>query len=232
MALGVTPGDLEQFCRDGERSGVVQRVPNSSIIVSQCGHESLSRAVVQRLEDRSRDGKAVWADEASLVEETRSLAPEPVVRWLLAEQIQSGRIIRLNGQITSASAVRLSTSQQAVFTSILNRYDGERQAPNVAALPELENKPRKEIDSLIKLAVSQGMLVSLGNGWFLTQEVLEGLKTELRELFSERPELTVAMIRDHWGLTRKHAVPFLEYFDHSGFTSRCDNQRIAGPKLR
>ncbi len=230
--LGIAQHDLQQLCRDGDRSGAIQRVPGSSIIVSQAGRESLSNIIVQRLESRSGDGTAGWTDDASLVEETRSLAPEPVIRWLLEEQIRSGRIIRLNRQIIAASAVSLSTSQQAAFTSLLNRYHGARQPPNAAALPELENKPRKETDSLIKLAVSQGMLVSLGSGWFLTQDVLESLKRELRELFLEQPELTVAIIRDHWRLTRKHAVPFLEYFDNSGFTRRSENLRTAGSQLK
>ena len=229
--IGMTRSDLEQLCLNGERNGTIQRVPDSSIVVSKRGRELLSDTLVQRLEGRSHDGKAVWTDDASLVEETRSLAPEPVIRWLLEEQIRSGRIIRLNRQITAASAVSLLPSQQAVFTSLLNRYNGERQPPTMAALAELENKSRKEIDSLIKLAVSESMLVNLGGGWCLTQVVLDELKRELRELFSEQSELTVAMIRDRWGLTRKHVVPFLEYFDKMGVTSRSDNQRTAGPKL-
>ncbi len=200
-------------------------------MVSSEGSEWLRRQLVQRLEGRTRDGKTEWIDDASLVEEVRSLAPEPVIRWLLEELIQDGRLIRLNRQITAASAMSLSSSQQALFGRLLNRYDGERRPPNVSALSELENKPRKEIDSLIKLAVSQGMLVSLGGGWFLTNEVLELLRQELRELFARQPELTVAMIRDHWGLTRKHAVPFLEYFDRAGLTRRTGDVRTAGPQL-
>jgi hypothetical protein len=82
----------------------------------------------------------------------------------------------------------LSTSQQALFSSLLNRFDGERQPPNASALPELEQKPRKETDSLIKLAVSQGMLVNLGDGWFLSPSVVKELKSELRVLFAEKNE--------------------------------------------
>lgn len=229
--LGITPQELQQLCRDGERSGKIQHVSDSSIVVSRAGRESLGQIIVQRLENRSQDGMAAWTDEASLVEETRSLAPEPVIRWLLEGLITSGHIIRLNRQITAASAVNLSVAQRALLTNLLNRYQEERQPPKASALPELEKKTRTETDSLIKLAVSQGMLVSLGSGWFLTREVLETLKRELHELFSKQPELTVANIRDHWGLTRKHAVPFLEYFDDSGFTRRAGNLRTAGPQL-
>ena len=229
--LGISQDVLEQCCHDGVRSGSIHRVPKSRIVISESGRKSISDNIIQRLHGRSQDGKAVWTDDASLVQETRALAPKPVVRWLLEELVTAGHIIRLNRQITAASAMSLSTSQQAVFGSLLNRYDGERQPPNAAALPELEKKPRKETDSLIKLAVSQGMLLNLGDGWFLTPPVVEEFKAELRLLFCEKAERTIAEIRDHWGLTRKHVVPFLESFDKLGFTRRSDNHRTAGPKL-
>ncbi|MCH2209914.1 MAG: selenocysteine-specific translation elongation factor [Fuerstiella sp.] len=231
MDMGITSETLDEHYRAGQQNGTIYGVPKSSVVVSGKGRESLSRAIIQRLEGRSRDGRAVWTDEASLTDELRALAPEVVIRWLLDEQINSGQVIRLNRQITAASALNLSTSQQQVLTRLLNRYQEERRPPNASGLPELENKPRKELDSLIKLAVSQGMLLNLGGGWFLTPAVVEELKQQLRELFSVRSELTVAEIRDHWGLTRKHAVPFLEYFDSSGFTCRNDNHRTAGPGL-
>ncbi|MCH2200415.1 MAG: selenocysteine-specific translation elongation factor [Fuerstiella sp.] len=231
MDMGITSTALKEYCRDGEQNGTIYRVPESSIVVSSRGRESLSRAIVQRLEARSQDGKAVWTDEASLRDELHEVAPDAMIRWLLQEQINLGHVIQLNRQITAASAMNLSMSQQLIFTRLLKRYHEERRPPNAAGLSELENKPRKELDSLIKLAVSQGMLLNLGGGWFLTPAVVEDLKQQLRELFSVRSELTVAAIRDHWGLTRKHVVPFLEYFDSSGFTCRTDNHRTAGPNL-
>lgn len=230
--VGLSGAALEQARRAGVKSGAMVAVPDSSLLMSRLGQERLDEVIVQRLEGRSRDGKAEWTDVASLVEELRGQAPEELIRWRVEEQIRSGQLIRLNRQITSASAMSLSTSQQELFTSLLNRYDGERQPVNASALPELEGKARKDVDSLLKLAVSGGMLVNLGGGWFLTGDVLELLKQELRELLSEQPELTVAAIRDHWGLTRKHAVPFLEYFDKSELTKRSGDVRVAGAKLR
>ncbi len=229
--LGIAQDVLEECCQQGVRSGSIHRVPKSAILVSDSGRRSVSDSIIQRLHGRSQDGKAAWTDDASLIEETKSIAPEAVVRWLLEELIAAGEIIRLNRQITAASAMSLSTSQQALFSSLMNRYDGERQPPNASALPELEQKPRKETDSLIKLAVSQGMLVNLGDGWFLSPSVVEELKEELRPLFAEKSERTIAEIRDHWGLTRKHVIPFLESFDKLGFTQRSDNHRTAGPNL-
>ena len=42
---------------------------------------------------------------------------------------------------------------------------------------------------------------------------------------------TVSEIREHWGVTRKHAVPFLEFFDQQEVTIRDGDVRTAGPRL-
>jgi len=228
LDLGMSPKGLSHL----RQSTSLCQVPGTSWVLSSTSRANLDATLVKRLEDRSQDQKAAWTDDASLVEETRSLAPEPVIRWLLEEQISAGTIIRLNRQITAAKAMNLSTSQQSVFSSLLNRYVGERQPVNAAGMAEAEAKPRKEIDALLKLAVSQGMLIHLGSGWFLTPEVVDQLKSELHELLTQQSQLTVAAIRDHWGLTRKHVIPYLEHFDNAGYTKRADNVRMAGPALQ
>ena len=230
--LGLPADTLTELVQQGIASGLLVKVPGSHTVLSKESAETLNNKILQRLEARVSDGKAAWTDESSLVEESLTLASEAVVRWIVDRLVGEGRIIRLQRQITAASSMALSPSQQAVFTSLLDRYHSERQPPNLAGLEELEKKPRKEIEALVKLAVSQGLLVSLGGGWFLSQHVLDELRAELGDLFASQQELTVAEIRDLWGLTRKHAVPFLEFFDKSGFTRRSGNVRTAGPAFR
>ena len=229
--VGLSAEAMSELVKQGDGAGRFVEVPNTRLVLSKTSCQTLTDRILQRLEARSKDGRAAWTDEASLVEETQTLAPEAVIRWLIGQLIGEGRVIRLNRQISAASSMNLSTSQQTLFTSLLDRYHSKRQPPNISALEELENKSRKEIESLVKLAVVQGLLVNLGSGWFLSTPVLDELCNELQQLFSSQAELTVAEIRDHWGLTRKHAVPFLEYFDKSGFTSRSGNARTAGPAL-
>ncbi|MEP0815333.1 MAG: SelB C-terminal domain-containing protein [bacterium] len=60
---------------------------------------------------------------------------------------------------------------------------------------------------------------------------LAALKSILVELLKRRESLTVPEIKDAWGLTRKHAIPLLEYFDSIGLTARGENVRTRGPKF-
>jgi selenocysteine-specific elongation factor len=50
-------------------------------------------------------------------------------------------------------------------------------------------------------------------------------------MFSQAQQLSVAEIRDGWQVTRKHAIPLLEYCDRQRLTVREQDHRRAGPGL-
>lgn len=52
------------------------------------------------------------------------------------------------------------------------------------------------------------------------------------ELLSAKDTVSVTIIRDRWNLTRKHAIPLLEYFDSLGLTRRDQHIRKCGPKFQ
>lgn len=54
---------------------------------------------------------------------------------------------------------------------------------------------------------------------------------QLSEQLASVPELAVAEIRDTWNVTRKYAIPMLEYCDRNGYTIRRGDVRAAGHAL-
>lgn len=54
---------------------------------------------------------------------------------------------------------------------------------------------------------------------------------ELQKMFEVSPELSVAQIRDGWKVTRKYAIPMLEYCDRSDLTTRQQDMRVPGGSL-
>ncbi len=60
---------------------------------------------------------------------------------------------------------------------------------------------------------------------------LADLEHRLRAHFATHDELTVADFKDLAGVSRKHAVPLLEYFDRRGVTARRGDARVAGRAL-
>ncbi|ADU97172.1 selenocysteine-specific translation elongation factor [Thermovibrio ammonificans HB-1] len=68
--------------------------------------------------------------------------------------------------------------------------------------------------------------------FLMAPEALETAVTALKELFSGQERITVSQFKDRLGISRKFAVPLLEYLDQLGFTCRTGNERVRGEKLK
>jgi selenocysteine-specific elongation factor len=88
-------------------------------------------------------------------------------------------------------------------------------------------EPFADAAALLK---SGGDVVEIGAG-LMHREALERCLERLRLWFATRLELSVGDLKDALGVTRKHAIPLLEYFDQRGYTARRGNARVAGTAL-
>jgi selenocysteine-specific elongation factor len=77
----------------------------------------------------------------------------------------------------------------------------------------------------------RGEVIDVGEGLVHPDAVEHGLEA-LRNWFVRRDELSVGDLKEVLGITRKHAIPLLEFFDQKGYTARRGNARMAGPALR
>ncbi len=117
------------------------------------------------------------------------------------------------------------------MNQLLSLYRDERKPPTLKEAAAALESPPDTVASLIRFATQQRILIDLGRGFFISQQSFDILCNELRELFSESPERSVAEIRDHWGITRKHAIPLLEFCDKSEITIRNGDSRVQGKEM-
>ena len=75
---------------------------------------------------------------------------------------------------------------------------------------------------LLHLKVRQGELIRLNDDLVMLPEQVEQLTETLQSL---REDFTVATFRDAAGVSRKYAVPFLEWTDKEGLTARQGDTR-------
>jgi selenocysteine-specific elongation factor len=86
-------------------------------------------------------------------------------------------------------------------------------------------------DLLSRLAL-EGRVVVVSNEFVYPAPQLDLLRERLRAHFVSEEELSVAAFKDLAdGLSRKHAVPLLEFCDRQGWTRRSGDGRISGPAL-
>jgi|TARA_Y100001947_G_scaffold128726_1_gene113922 selenocysteine-specific elongation factor len=98
-------------------------------------------------------------------------------------------------------------------------------------ITELCGHNPKRVGDLIHILMEQEKVQGLGSNFYLHHTNLESLLHDIREFFKTNHTLTVADFKNLTGLSRKTAIPLLEYLDKNQFTVRQENIRIIGDAL-
>ncbi|HXG17570.1 MAG TPA: SelB C-terminal domain-containing protein, partial [Methylomirabilota bacterium] len=95
-------------------------------------------------------------------------------------------------------------------------------------LKELESKvsvPRKALTDLLNVLESQGKVVKVATELYFASPALEKARTALLTHLTTHEDISAAGFRDLLGISRKTAIPLLEYFDRTGLTLRVGDVR-------
>ena len=161
------------------------------------------------------------------------LAPE-IFRAVLLHLEGEGKL-RSEKEIVRASEHSLSLSEQdrALKSSLEDIY---REAGlEVPALEDAlaraagQKSSREHGRKILQLLLDSGALVRVQPELLFHHEALEHLIKKLRHYGDEHgPErlIDVAAFKDLAGVTRKYAIPLLEYFDRERITRRAGDRRI------
>jgi selenocysteine-specific elongation factor len=84
----------------------------------------------------------------------------------------------------------------------------------------------EQTQSIVQMLIDTGEIVRLPSGLFFSIAIIEKYKMELQRLFATEASLSVGRFRDYFQISRKQAVPVLEYFDSIGLTRRVQDTRI------
>ena len=109
----------------------------------------------------------------------------------------------------------------------LLRDHGEQPTSLTDIIESTRHNP-KRVGDLVYVLVENGKVESLGDNFFIHCEFLEYLKKNVTEYFKSENSLTIADFKKLTGLTRKTAIPLLEYLDKKKYTIRSGNVRTMG----
>ncbi len=94
---------------------------------------------------------------------------------------------------------------------------------------EAEWKGSSPLAEIIHLLLDEGAITAVGTSGYIHKDALKACRDKLEGLFRSADEITVADFKDACGLSRKHAIPLLEWMDAVRITSREQNVRRKGP---
>ena len=151
-------------------------------------------------------------------------ADESVFRVALEQLKQRGDVELFSGKAALADRrVDLSAQQQAWMEGIVAAIRGGGTAPPPASQVVKENGG-SEARPLFKLLITRSELVRIADDLFYHRDTIEEIVATIRNNAGE-DGFSVPEFKDWLGITRKFAIPLLEYMDGAGVTYRDGDMR-------
>jgi selenocysteine-specific elongation factor len=94
---------------------------------------------------------------------------------------------------------------------------------------EAEWKGKSPLVEILHLLLDDGSIAAVGGTGYIHKDALRLCREKLEELFRSSDAITVADFKETCGLSRKHAIPLLEWMDAVRITVRDQNLRRIGP---
>ena len=196
--------------------------------------ERLGEQICQTLgRQHDREPLALGFDAGAL-RQKYSYVEQPLFNTVVRRLADAGRLRRFGTHRLGLSdrGPRLSNNERKVHEQLIAwLLEAGIEAPFVPELSERVTKNRDSVPSLLDIAVAQGDVVAITDKYFLHADVDRKMQKRLFDESQQHPEgMTLSQIRNIIETSRKYAVPYCEYLDGIGFTSRDgDVRRFQAP---
>ena len=100
--------------------------------------------------------------------------------------------------------------------------------PSPAEVTQVVRHRQKVVEGLIGYLVKRGAIVRLPGGWLIAREAVDSVVSRLRA--SGKSGVEIAEFKEMFGLSRKLAIPLLEYLDAEKVTRRVGDRREILPR--
>src|SRR5262249_38792917 len=155
-------------------------------------------------------------------------ADERVFAFLLSSLGAAGIVTteRDKARLT-AHEVRLSPEQQRVVDALESEFSrAEAPPPSAGEALGRAGVSGDEDHELFQVLVQSGKLVRVKDSLFFHARALDSIQAKLVAFLRERKEIGPSDIKDLLGISRKYAIPLLEFFEQRRVTARVGERRI------
>jgi len=163
-----------------------------------------------------------------LRERLASRAHIAVFDRVLQELVAAGTIVARDRLALAGHKVELSPAEALARAAVDRAYrEAALAPPDAASLAAALTLPRADVDRMVALLVRQKTLIRVDDLLFHA-DALTRLKAEVASLKGggQPARVDVAAFKERYGVSRKFAIPLLEYLDRERVTRRVGDSRI------
>jgi selenocysteine-specific elongation factor len=228
--LGVDEETLGAVVESVVHKGDAFRISEDPLLlVSSRVAEEISARLARVLESFQkanplRDGMS----KGELREKAAGKAPVEIFEWILERAVGAGKIQVTRDRVaTSDHKIQLTPEEANIRGFLAETYLEARYQPQtLAEMAARGKKDQKLVGRIERLLLQQGTLVKIAEGMVFHREVLEELKQAIRREKAKGDHIDIAFFKQLAGVTRKHAIPLLEWLDRERVTRRVGKDRV------
>ncbi|MCY4628839.1 MAG: selenocysteine-specific translation elongation factor [Acidobacteria bacterium] len=230
--LGIGAREVDRVVRELAGTGEIEALGESAS--GGDGRIFLSAGSVRSLEERMLARLSAWEAENRLrlgmpLEQLREQTGVPVA-------VADGALLRLReaGAVeltrhtvgTAGRRVALSKGEQRALDGLAGLIEDGGFTPPTAreAAAALQVAPAL-VDALRRLLLGGGRVVAVSPDLYFDGARIAELREAVADRAAVNPEIDVAWFKERFGLSRKHAIPLLEWLDRERVTVRVGNLR-------
>jgi selenocysteine-specific elongation factor len=179
-------------------------------------------SLIQHQQERNPQSGGITKENIFLI----SSLPNRVTEWVLQRMVRTGKLREERGFLFAVRMEPALTSREKWLLSELeNMYDrGEFLRLSLGEIQRNLEVSTESLDRLLEVLLKSKKVLTSRDGILFHSQWLDKIITAWKE--SGKKTFTVAEFKEATGLTRKFAIPLLEFLDQTGATRKEGSKRI------
>ena len=228
---GLDPGHLEEHVRDLLESGKIVSLKGreGEAYLHREIYEDLRGTIVSQLKAfHTQNPLREGISKEELRSRVARRVSAPLFTHLLTDLTEVGDVAQDRDRVRlTAHRPQLSAAEAALQERLETLYRTAGLQPSTMdAAFKAAGADRKVTQAVFFRLVEQGTLIKIKDDLYLHREAYEQGKSLLLAHLARHRSISVPTFKDLLGVTRKHAIPFLEHFDQVKITRRAGDERV------
>lgn len=227
---GLNQAALDAATRSSILGGSI--VDTGSVLVSKARFETLVEELIKALELlHKKNPLAAGFSRVALRDELAAHTGPEIFQAVLNHNMSAGKVsvdkdlVRL-----TAHQSQLSAADEALKNYILSRYDtAGLEVPRIdEVLDSAPSAPPQLARRILQMLVGTGEVVKGNDEFYFSRNAIDALVERLRKQVQVTNDrvIDVPKFKEIAGVSRKYAIPILEYLDREHITARAGDKRV------
>lgn len=223
------PASLDKVLSELLSAGRIIRFdPNNDLYVFETNARSLREMMLAKVrEHHEQHASSSGISREHLRSSLKGSVDPKLFHKLLTDLVKKGELqeagpdIRAKG-FTPSLGDAMEAVGERVYAMLLK---SGVEPPRVQDMAERLSIDLKQMEEVLGFLARQGRLIRIKDGMYITDVADAGIKEKVRGFITEHGSIEPSDMKQIVGVSRKYAIPFLEYLDRTRYTVRVGNVR-------